>query len=136
MRSVLQQLKQQGKTVFINSHLLQEVELVCDQVAILVQGEVRQVGTVSGITRTSNDVRFAVIGQEALVAQAVQEATVSVSSWMAEGSQVTFAIAASDQQHVNECIDRLRAHDIDIVAVSPHQDSLESAFLNIVQQSQ
>jgi ABC-2 type transport system ATP-binding protein len=38
IRNVCTRLKEQGKTVFINSHLLSELELVCDRVAILVQG--------------------------------------------------------------------------------------------------
>ena len=41
MRGTLQRLKSEGKTIFINSHLLQEIELVCDRVGILVQGELR-----------------------------------------------------------------------------------------------
>src|SRR4029077_10815455 len=38
IRALLQQLKAQGKTIFLNSHLLSEVELVCDRVGILQQG--------------------------------------------------------------------------------------------------
>ncbi|MFP6769847.1 MAG: ABC transporter ATP-binding protein, partial [Planctomycetaceae bacterium] len=40
IRDVLNLLKSQGKTIFLNSHLLQEVELVCDRVAVLHKGEV------------------------------------------------------------------------------------------------
>jgi ABC-type multidrug transport system ATPase subunit len=46
VRNVLQQLKQRGKTVFVNSHILQEVELICDRVAILDKGLLRYVGPV------------------------------------------------------------------------------------------
>src|SRR5436305_223595 len=45
IRDVLTQLRQQGKTVFINSHLLSELELVCDRVAILIAGQVAKQGT-------------------------------------------------------------------------------------------
>ncbi len=50
IRQVLQQLRQQGKTVFINSHLLSELETVCDRVAILVQGVVAKQGTIDELT--------------------------------------------------------------------------------------
>ncbi|CAN5346572.1 hypothetical protein BH10PLA2_BH10PLA2_32060 [soil metagenome] len=40
IRQILQQLKDEGKTTFLNSHLLSEVELLCDWVAILQKGEV------------------------------------------------------------------------------------------------
>src|SRR5436305_919271 len=45
IRDVLLSLRKQGKTVFINSHLLSELELVCDRVAILIAGQVARHGT-------------------------------------------------------------------------------------------
>ena len=44
VRQVLQRLKGEGKTIFLNSHLLQEVEMVCDRVAILDRGVLRGIG--------------------------------------------------------------------------------------------
>ncbi|HBO44926.1 MAG TPA: ABC transporter ATP-binding protein, partial [Planctomycetaceae bacterium] len=65
MRAVLQELKAEGKTIFINSHLLQEVELVCDQVAILVHGTVRRVGRIHELTDLQKpNVTFTVVGPE------------------------------------------------------------------------
>ncbi len=49
-RELLLRLRNQGKTVFLNSHLLGEVERVCDRVAILVGGEVVRQGTVEDLT--------------------------------------------------------------------------------------
>jgi ABC-2 type transport system ATP-binding protein len=46
IRLILQQLKAEGKTVFLNSHLLSELEMVCDRVSILVKGEVAKQGTI------------------------------------------------------------------------------------------
>ncbi|HEX8914517.1 MAG TPA: ABC transporter ATP-binding protein, partial [Humisphaera sp.] len=50
IRDLLQRLREQGKTVFINSHLLSELEMVCDRVAILVQGRVAKQGTIDDLT--------------------------------------------------------------------------------------
>jgi ABC-2 type transport system ATP-binding protein len=52
-RDVLGQLRAQGKTVFLNSHLLGDVEQLCDRVAILVQGQVVRQGTISDLTAGS-----------------------------------------------------------------------------------
>src|SRR4051812_25752186 len=49
-RGYLMALKRQGKTVFLNSHILQEVELICDRVAILDKGILRRVAKVAEIT--------------------------------------------------------------------------------------
>ncbi|MBI1314080.1 ATP-binding cassette domain-containing protein [bacterium] len=63
IRDVLFQLKDRGKTVFLNSHLLQEIELVCDRVAILHAGLVRHVGPVRELTdATSNCIVYEVRG--------------------------------------------------------------------------
>jgi len=50
IRDVLKDLRSQGATIFLNSHLLSEVELICDRVAILDKGQVLRVGTISDIT--------------------------------------------------------------------------------------
>ena len=46
IRDVLAGLREHGKTVFINSHLLSELEMICDRVAILVGGRVARQGTI------------------------------------------------------------------------------------------
>ena len=53
IRDVLLALKAQGKTVFVNSHLLSELEMMSDRVAILVAGRVVRQGTLDELTRDS-----------------------------------------------------------------------------------
>jgi ABC-2 type transport system ATP-binding protein len=50
IRDVLHRLRAEGKTVFINSHLLSELEMICDRVAILVAGRVATQGTLDDLT--------------------------------------------------------------------------------------
>ena len=50
VRSIIQRLKQEGKTVFFSSHELGEVETVCDRVAILYRGELRAEGRLADLT--------------------------------------------------------------------------------------
>ena len=54
IRDLMQQLKARGKTIFLNSHLLGEVEQVCDRVAILQRGEVIRAGDIPTLTRQQN----------------------------------------------------------------------------------
>lgn len=53
IRTVLMRIRDQGRTVFLNSHLLSELEMICDRVAILVQGVVSSQGTIDELTRDS-----------------------------------------------------------------------------------
>src|SRR5688572_27201124 len=50
IRDVLARLREQGKTVFVNSHLLSELEMICDRVAILVKGFVARQGGLDELT--------------------------------------------------------------------------------------
>ncbi len=52
IRDVLARLKGQNKTIFLNSHLLSELEMICDRVAILVHGKVARQGTMAELTVT------------------------------------------------------------------------------------
>ena len=54
IRDVLRNLKAAGKTIFLNSHLLSEVELISDQVAILDHGKLLKMGTVDELTVTDS----------------------------------------------------------------------------------
>jgi len=50
VREILRELRDQGRTVFLNSHLLGEVERVCDRIAMLVSGQVLKQGTIAELT--------------------------------------------------------------------------------------
>ncbi|TBL80885.1 ABC transporter ATP-binding protein [Paenibacillus thalictri] len=49
VRNLLHELRKQGTTIFLNSHLLEDVELLCDRVALLNNGNILQTGTVSDV---------------------------------------------------------------------------------------
>src|ERR1700681_2554806 len=50
VRDLMEQLKQEGKTVFFSTHILPDAEALCDRVAIIHQGELRGVGAVADLT--------------------------------------------------------------------------------------
>lgn len=135
MRELLYELKREGKTVFINSHLLQEVELVCDRVAIMTHGQLRHVGTVEELQRGQlKDVELSVMAEEATIRAALGEFEGTIVS--NETHQPTqIVLKHPDQTRLNACIDQLRAAKIDIVAVRPLKNSLEDAFLDLVRGS-
>lgn len=54
MRQIILSLKEQGKTIFFNSHILSEVEQICDRVAILAQGELICSGSLDELLGTDN----------------------------------------------------------------------------------
>lgn len=55
LMEILQELRRMGKTIFISSHILSELALLCDSVTILDRGEVRYTGSMSGLHHTNGE---------------------------------------------------------------------------------
>jgi ABC-2 type transport system ATP-binding protein len=133
MRATMRRLKEQGKTIFINSHLLQEIELICDRVAILVKGEVRRVGLVEDITqRADAEIEMTLAGNESAIRAALKPWKISEWSAAADG-QFRAVLKVADQPAVNKCLDVLRGGGVSIVELVRRRDTLEEAFMGIVQ---
>lgn len=62
IREIILSLKQQGKTIFFNSHILADAELICDRVAILGAGEILSIGSLKDLLGTSEGYRASVKG--------------------------------------------------------------------------
>ena len=57
LRALLTTLKNEGKTIFLSSHLLSEMESVCDRVGVMARGKLVACGTPQEITRARDEVR-------------------------------------------------------------------------------
>jgi ABC-2 type transport system ATP-binding protein len=134
VRTLLHQLKQQGKTVFLNSHILQEVELICDRVAILDRGQLRAIGKVDEIAPQQTagiELELVVSGTELSVRTALGERGVNRCDPMGDG-QLRLLMRLIDQAAVDECIDDVRSHGISIIGLARHRVTLEDAFLRLL----
>lgn len=131
IRNVLGRLKDSGKTVFLNSHLLQEVELICDRVAIMARGTLRREGTVKELTQQHGQLVLRLYGTEAAIRQALSQETVDSCIEAGEG-RYEVQVATTSQNDSDRIVDQLRAADISIVSLSGRQQTLEEAFLEIV----
>jgi len=122
VRALLLELKQQGKTVFLNSHLLSELEMVCDRVAILVDGLVARQGTLSELTEHTIEYRITISG----------DATPAKSKLESIGANIdnhVVSISGHDTNKINLAIDALRSHNVLIESVEPHRFSLEDILV-------
>lgn len=129
VRDLMEQLKQEGKTVFFSTHILSDAEALCDRVAIIHKGELRGVGAVEDLTST-------VQGKVEVVWQGTQIPT-SMKALGAEchvtGDTVR-AVLPEKQQ--DAAIDALRRERIRLIAITPLRTSLEAYFVEKLQHSQ
>ncbi len=132
IRKVLTRLKGQGKSIFLNSHLLQEVELVCDRVAILDKGHLLHVGGVQEITQLSGtEVVFDLVGEEKRI-RSLLDAN-DVSSWKSPASdRFQIGMRVADQTQIDRLVDVLRQAGISIHSMTPRRLTLEQAFLQLI----
>ncbi|MFM8287298.1 MAG: ABC transporter ATP-binding protein, partial [Planctomycetaceae bacterium] len=132
MRGVLRDLQAQGKTIFINSHLLQEIELVCDRVAIMDKGQVRRSGLISEITERANlECEFVLQAGAARVRELLEGVAISHCEPL-DTERVRLRLKLSTQPDVDRVIDRLRAGAVSIQELIRRRATLEEAFLDIL----
>lgn len=128
IRDVLLDLKSQGKTIFLNSHLLSETELICDRVAILNKGKLIKEGRVDDITSTDS---FAFATSE--LDDEVYNSLLNNYKAVIQ-SKNYFLVPASNLEEVNKVIDFLRSKNVMIQSVQKEKITLESKFINLIEQ--
>ncbi|MGF1513070.1 MAG: ABC transporter ATP-binding protein [Elainellaceae cyanobacterium] len=83
MRSLIVSLKARGKTVFFNSHVLSDVEQICDRVGILLDGELVRCGTVAELLGAEHRYRVVLQGGDEAALQQISSLEISSSSTQA-----------------------------------------------------
>ena len=130
VRDILLRLKADGKTVFLNSHLLSEVELCCDRVAILDHGRVLRHGPIDELVRPALRVDIRADGVTADLIAAL-EAYGSVDAQGAAKGELSVAI---DREAVVPELTRcLVGGGADVHSIVPHRESLEELFVRVVE---
>jgi ABC-2 type transport system ATP-binding protein len=129
IRDLLRAEAARGKTVLLNSHLLSEIELTCDRVAVLRKGKVAAAGTIAELTQTRAGATYKLVASpvdEALVG-ALRDAGASVVSVNGH-----LELGARDVAHLNELIDRVRERGALVSELTPLRSTLEDVFVELV----
>ena len=141
MRTIIRNLADRGVTIFLNSHLLQEVEMICNRVAILDKGNLRYCGPVANIgeflasdsvdtQQPKKQFLFQALGDPDMLQKGFADFNVNVLS--TENGVASVQVNVPDQAEVDRLIDQLRSHQISIVGIEEQRVSLEDAFLQLI----
>jgi ABC-2 type transport system ATP-binding protein len=130
IREILEEQKRRGTTIFLNSHLLSEVERLCDRVAILNRGELARLGTIEELTRA--ELLFGISTAAPVPAAVVAElgARVLEARAVEGGIEVKLAEAGA----IDGVVDLLRARGVSIRGLAGKRHSLEEVFLASLKQ--
>ena len=136
IRDVLVRLRASGKTVFINSHLLSELEMVCERVAIMVGGRIAEQGTMAELTADRGRYEIEVDAPVDAVRSAISgllDGNGSLSTGVVvrvEGG--VMRVDTTDAATVQPLLDGVRQAGLTVRRVQPVRPSLEDLFMEAV----
>jgi len=126
VRDLVLALKAEGKTIFLSSHILSEVEQICDRVIIINRGRQVRTGGMQEMLAESNRVEIVVDQLPEGLEQAVKERGASVDR---EANRVRIAADTAQKRSLTEM---LWAGGCDVLSLTPMKSSLEETFLKLV----
>jgi ABC-2 type transport system ATP-binding protein len=126
VRDLIATLRDEGKTVFMCSHILSDIEVLCDRVAILKKGKLAQVGYLDELRRTTE-------GPNRMEVMATGTDAESLRKYLPEieiaPTPRGLRIEIATEAEIENVIAALRKADGKIVSVQPVKQSLEELFL-------
>lgn len=126
VRDLLLSLRERGKTVFFSSHILSDVEALCDRAAILSRGKLHRCGTVQELTG-SEDSAFEVVAV-GINPSALDRFSEIASLQSATATPNGVHLVISDDQGVDDALALIRDCAGTLVSVNPRRVSLEDLF--------
>jgi ABC-2 type transport system ATP-binding protein len=118
VRELLQRARAAGKTIFLSSHLLSEIELVCDRIAILHRGQIARIGTTTDLLESRERIE--------IVARGVPPGEFPDGT-ITDGL-VRLTVSSAGQR---PAIERIWASGGEVIRVSPERRSLEEVFVEL-----
>lgn len=129
VRDLLVELRSRGKTIFLNSHLLSEVERVSDEIAILKKGQVLQSGPLQDFISTNHQYFVETEDGSHVLGELCARFEIDYSK---SGEPPLITVRNAEQ--LNKLIDALREKKVLIKSVVPRKISLEDYFIDVVRE--
>lgn len=128
IRTILQRLHEQGKTIFLSSHLLSEIEKIATQVGILKNGKMAFQGTIEELEqlRTSN-LQVKIVSSDAQRAKSILNGNYQSTL---EGNRALH-LKLQNEEKLPKIIHQLVDAGLDLYEVSPQKNDLEKLFINL-----
>jgi ABC-2 type transport system ATP-binding protein len=141
IRRLIGQLSSLGKTVFLSSHLLSEVQQVCNRVAILQKGNLIKQGNVEELLREREQIALRMNDEEQMqrALQILQQAKAQDLQWIGnislERKKQSFIVVDAPLKYSAELNRLLAQHELFAAEIHPREGSLEEFFLAVTTQT-
>ena len=130
VRDLIAALRQEGKTVFMCSHILSDIEVLCDRVAILKGGRLAQVGSLAELRQQIGGRNLVEVVLGGIDEAALRPHLPGGNDFLVTSTPAGLRIELADEKNVDLVIVALRKAGGKLVSVQPLRQSLEELFLN------
>jgi ABC-2 type transport system ATP-binding protein len=127
IRDIIVELKQEGKTVFLSSHILQDIEMICDRVAIIVNGEIVNQGTLKDLI--SEKILFTEIELSGVEEKELKNLGESLTE---KGGRILLKVFEED--NVEKILELVKSQKGKVHSLIPRTETLEDLFVGMVKQ--
>ena len=131
VRDIVAGLKAAGKTVLLNSHLLSEIEMSCDQVAILKAGQVVRQGKIDDLLAAPTVVKMRVQAQSPGLIRALETLSRTV-----EISGEEIAATITEEAAIADLAAAVVGHGGRLLSLIPLRETLEDLFIRVVERDE
>lgn len=129
VRDLISALRQDGKTVFMCSHILSDIEVLCDRVAILKGGRLAQVGTLDDLRQQATGQNLIEVVVGSTDKAALEQYLPNQNKFKLNSTPAGLRVEVTDEKEVDIVIAALRKTGGTLVSVQPVRQSLEQLFL-------
>lgn len=131
VRDILLEEKQKGTTIFLNSHLLGEVERICDGVAILDHGRLLRQGTLQELLAS----RLQVTVEAEPIDESLRQGLKQIGAIVAE-QEGQLELTLSDRDAIPVVARIVVEHGAKLFRLTPHGEALETLFVQLLDTAQ
>jgi ABC-2 type transport system ATP-binding protein len=133
VRDLIRHLRAEGVTIFLNSHLLGEVEMVCDRVAIVDKGRVVRSGSLAEVVGGAPEVRLTVDRTDAGLLAALGQHGEVLNVEPTDSGHTAIVLGISDLEQVPNVARTVMAQGVALYGLVPSRRSLEEVFVSLVE---
>ena len=130
MRDLINDLKAEGSTIFLNSHMLSEVEMVCDQVGIMNEGKLARISDLQSLTRQVHHVDIKV---EGLTDEAFERIRALAANVTREDGSLSITLEREEQ--LNQLTIIITESGATLLEMKQRETPLEEAFLQVIEET-
>jgi ABC-2 type transport system ATP-binding protein len=128
IREIIDERRRKGATVFVNSHLLGEIEMMCDRVAIMQKGELIREGTVQELTAQRGIFILGVSDPDAF-----PEAELRQLGYSLRALRDRWEITLAEKQSIDPALDLIRERGLRLTHMVEKKQTLEDIFVSLVE---